>query len=160
MRYFTGSVLAHTDERYIESALTDHIIKQFYDVYNELGFGFLESVYEEALSRALRAAGMRIARQAPVPVNFRGECIAEFKADLLVDGKVIVELKAARTIEPGHEAQLLNYLRATDLQVGLLLNFGPHPQVRRLVFSNQRKISVQQRESAATCSFSVARNQR
>jgi GxxExxY protein len=142
----TGSVTARVDDKYLHSELTDRVIKQFYDVYNELGFGFLESVYEEAMSRALVSAGMTIGRQTPVPVLFRGERIAEFKADLIVEGKVIVELKAARTIETAHEAQLLNYLRGTMIEVGLLLNFGPHPQVRRLVFSNDRKgISVDQR---------------
>ena len=146
MRTGTGVVLAHVDDRYLHSELTDRIIKQFYDVYNELGFGFLESVYEEALSRALVSAGFRTSRQSCLPVTFRGEIIAEFKADIVVDDKVILELKAARSVEPAHEAQLLNYLRATNVEVGLLLNFGPHPQVRRLVFSNQRKgISVDQR---------------
>jgi GxxExxY protein len=146
MRTAASPVLAHADERYLHSELTDRIIKQFYDVYNELGFGFLESVYEEAMTRALRTAGLAVKRQAVVPVLFRGEQIAEFKADLVVSESVIVELKAARTLEPSHESQLLNYLRATTVEVGLLLNFGPHPQVRRLVFSNQRKgISVDQR---------------
>lgn len=141
----SGAVRAHADEHYLHSELTDQIIKQSYDVYNELGFGFVESVYEEALSRALVTAGFRTARQACLPVKFRGEIVAEFKADIVVEDKVILELKAARTFEPAHEAQLLNYLRATNVEVGLPLNFGPHPQVRRFVFSNQRKgISVDQ----------------
>lgn len=143
--------LINADERrYLHSSLTDGIIGTFYDVYNELGHGFLESVYEEAMYRALCQRGFHVGRQIAVPVWFRGEQIGEFRADLLVEHAVIVELKSARALEPAHEAQLLNYLRATEIEVGLLLNLGPRPVVRRLAFSNERKkISVDQRESAA-----------
>lgn len=134
--------------------LTEKIIGLFYDVYNELGFGFLESVYEEAMSIALTEAGLKIQRQYPVPVWFRGRQIGDFKADLLVEGKVIVELKAARSIDLAYEKQLLNYLRGTHLEVGLLLNFGPKPEFKRLAFSNERKsISVDPRASAAKTSL-------
>ena len=130
--------------------LTEKIIGVFYDVYNELGHGFLESVYEQALAFALVQAGMRVERQVPVSVWFRGQQIGDFRADLLVEGKVLLELKAARTIDQAHEKQLLNYLRATDIEVGLLLNFGVTPQFRRLVYENERKkIRVDPRESAA-----------
>ena len=137
----------NADERgFIQSELTQRIIAVFYDVYNELGHGFLESVYEEAMFRALRSAGLIVARPAPVEVWIRGESLAEFRVDLLVNERVILELKAVRALEPAHEAQLLNDLRATQIEVGLLLNFGPRPIVRRLVFSNERKdISVNQR---------------
>jgi GxxExxY protein len=130
--------------------LTEKVIGVFFDVYNELGHGFLESVYEEALAVALGEAGLEVQRQVPVPVWFRRRQIGDFKADLLVDNKVLLELKAARTIDLAHEKQLLHYLRATDIEVGLLLNFGTKPQFRRLVYENERKrIRVDPRSSAA-----------
>jgi len=130
--------------------LTQKIIGAFYDVYNELGHGFLETVYERALVIALGETGIRVERQVPIGVWFRGQQIGDFRADLLVEGKVTIELKAARTIDEAHEKQLLNYLRATDIEVGLLLNFGIKPQFRRLVYENERKkIRVDSRESAA-----------
>jgi GxxExxY protein len=104
-----------------------------------LGHGFLESVYHKALVLALRQAGLDAVPEVPVPVFFRGERVGEFSADVVVDGKVILELKAVRELEPAHEAQLLNYLRATPIEVGLLMNFGPKPKFRRLAFSNTRK---------------------
>lgn len=119
--------------------LTEKIIGVFYDVYNELGHGFLESVYEHAFAIALGQLGLRVDRQVPVSVWFRGQQIGDFRADLLVDGKVLLELKAGRTIDEAHEKQLLNYLRATDIEVGLLLNFGVKPQFCRLVYENERK---------------------
>ena len=121
------------------SALTDKIIGAFYDVYNELGYGFLESVYEEALAIALQEAGLRVQRQVSITVWFRGQDVGDFRGDLLVDGAVLLELKAGRTLDKAHEAQLLHYLRATEIEVGLLLNFGEQPQFRRLLFDNERK---------------------
>ena len=139
--------LINADERrFTHTEITEKLIGVFYDVYNELGHGFLESVYEQAMFLALKASGMRVGRQISVPVWFRGEQIGDFKADLLVDDCVLIELKASRAIEPSHAAQLLNYLRATPIEIGLLLNFGPRPGIRRLAFSNDRKkISVHQR---------------
>ena len=110
------------------SELTQKIIGVFYDVYNELGYGFLESTYAEALMVALEE-----------PVWFRGRKIGQYYADLMVGEVVLLELKAARTLESAHEAQLLHYLRATEHEVGLLLNFGMRPQFRRLLFDNERK---------------------
>ena len=131
--------------------LTEKIIGTFYDVYNELGHGFLESVYEQALAIALAQAGMKVERQVAISVSFRGQKIGDFRADMMVGGNVLLELKAARTIDQAHEKQLLNYLRATDIEVGLLLNFGVSPQFRRLVYENERKkIRVDPRESAAS----------
>ncbi|MFZ0277797.1 MAG: GxxExxY protein [Candidatus Sulfotelmatobacter sp.] len=121
------------------SELTEKIIGVFYDVYNELGHGFLESTYAEALTVALQESGMTVARELPVPVWFRGRKVGQYYADLIVDGVVLLELKAARALESAHEAQLLHYLRATDVEVGLLLNFGLRPQFRRLLFDNARK---------------------
>jgi GxxExxY protein len=130
--------------------LTEKIIGIFYDVYNDLGHGFLESVYEQALAIALGEGGATVERQVPILVWFRAQQVGDFRADLLADGKVLIELKAARTIDRAHEKQLLNYLRATEIEVGLLLNFGVKPEFRRLVYENERKkIRVDPRESAA-----------
>jgi GxxExxY protein len=119
--------------------LTDKIIGVFYDVFNELGHGFLESVYEEAMALALSQAGLQVARQYPLKVTFRGCVVGDFRADLIVEHSLILELKAATGIDPGQEAQLLNYLRASEIEVGLVLNFVPKPQFRRMVFENFRK---------------------
>jgi len=119
--------------------VTEKIIGIFYDVYNELGYGFLECVYEESLVIALRQVGLAVSRQIPLPVWFRGHKVGEFRADLLVENNVLVELKSARSLESAHEAQLLHYLKATEVEVGMLLNFGARPQFRRLLFDNERK---------------------
>ena len=124
---------------YKHQEVTQVIIQVFYEVYNELGHGFLESVYEEAMDLALKDKGVEVKHQHPLPVWFRSRKIGDFRADLLVADAVIVELKAARVLEPVHEAQLLNYMRASDLEVGLLLNFGPTPKIKRLVFGNDKK---------------------
>lgn len=121
------------------SELTEKIIGVFYDVYNELGHGFLESTYAEAMVVALEEAGLKVAREVGVPVWFRGRRVGQYFADRLVNNAVLLELKTARTLESAHEAQLLHYLRATDIEVGLLLNFGQRPQFRRLLFDNPRK---------------------
>jgi GxxExxY protein len=138
------------ERRYKHSELTERIIGIFYDVYNELGFGFLESVYEAAMAVALTEQGIPHQQQVSIPVFFRGQKIGTYDADLLVGGVVLLELKACKALEPAHEAQLLHYLRSTSIEVGLLLNFGPRPQVRRLAFENERKkISDHLRKSAA-----------
>ena len=121
------------------SELTESIIGVFYEVYNELGFGFLESVYRNALKLALEAKGLRAEAEVPVPVFFRGANVGDFRADMVVNQVILLELKTAENIVIAHEAQLLNYLRATTLELGLILNFGPKPQVRRLLFDNERK---------------------
>ena len=141
----------NADERgFRHSDLTELVIGIFYEVYNELGQGFLENVYEQAMAIALRAKGLEVQNQVPVPVWFRGQKIGSYEADLVAAGVLLLELKACRALDPSHEAQLLNYLRSTSLEVGLLLNFGPRPQVRRFVFQNERKkISVHQRSSVA-----------
>jgi len=121
------------------SQLTDKIIGVFYDVYNELGHGFLESTYSEAMALALTDSGLANAREVPVPVWFRGRKVGQYFADLVVESHVLLELKASRTLESAHEAQLLHYLKSTEIEVGLLFNFGPRPQFRRLLFDNERK---------------------
>jgi GxxExxY protein len=119
--------------------LTEKLIGAFFNIYNELGHGFLESVYEQAFSVALAENSVFFERQVAVPVWFHGQKIGDFRADLLVDRRIIVELKTGRDIEPAWEKQLLNYLRATEIEVGLLFNFGPTAQFRRYVFENKRK---------------------
>lgn len=119
--------------------LTEKIIGVFYDVYNELGAGFLESVYQKSLALALESAGFAVRSRIDIPVWFRGQQVGQFVGDLLVENCVLLELKAARALDPAHEAQLLNYLRATDIEVGLLLNFGPRPVIKRLAYNNVRK---------------------
>jgi GxxExxY protein len=119
--------------------ITNTILKSFYEVYNELGDGFLESVYENALYIVLNSQGLFVERQKNVSVLFRGHNIGDYKVDLLAEGKIIIELKATRSIDPAHEAQLINYLKATDLEVGLLLNFGRKPELKRFIFNNKRK---------------------
>jgi GxxExxY protein len=130
----------NADERGLKDReLTEQIIGIFFDVYNELGYGFMESVYEEGLALALQQAGLAVERQVGMKVWFRGTRIGEFRADLIVNDAVVLEIKAARVFGPSHEAQLLNYLRCSEMEVGLLLNFGPKPQFRRLAFANERK---------------------
>jgi len=120
--------------------VTDKILHAFFKiVYPQLGYGFLEKVYENALAIVLRGMGLKVVQQAKISVFFQGQIVGEYFADLLVEDKVIVELKAAREISKGHEAQLLNYLRATPYEVGLVLNFGPKPDFSRKVFDNTRK---------------------
>jgi|SRR6266404_6763828 len=140
-----------TDERrYKYSELTEQIIGIFYEVYNELGFGFLERVYEGAMVVILKERGIQFHQQLSLPVWFHGQTIGSYDADIVVNGVVLLELKACKTLEASHEAQLLHYLRSTEIEVGLLLNFGPRPQVKRLAFENERKkISVHLRKSAA-----------
>lgn len=130
----------NTDQHGLKhEGLTDKIIGIFFDVYNELGYGFLESVYEHAMLVALRGAGLAAERQVSIPVWFRGVQVGDFCADILVEGKVFLELKAARNLEKAHESQLLNYLKATEIELGLLFNFGQRPEFRRLLFDNPRK---------------------
>ncbi len=139
--FFSGvnSLVMDTLPTLKHSEVTEKIIGVFYDVYNELGYGFLESTYAETMVIALAQSGLSAVREVPVPVWFRGQKVGQYFADLLVDNAVLLELKAARTLEAAHEAQLLHYLRATEIEVGLLLNFGLRTQFRRLLFDNKRK---------------------
>ena len=119
--------------------ITELIIRAFYTVYNTLGYGFLEKVYRNALVIELRKLGLEVIPEAAIKVYYNGQVVGEYFADLLVAGVVLVEIKAVRTLAPEHEAQLLNYLKATPYEVGLLLNFGPKPQIKRKVYDNERK---------------------
>jgi len=119
--------------------LTDQIIKIFYRVYNKLGYGFLEKIYENAFMIELKEEKIVAVAQAPIQVFYKGQILGEYFADILADNKVIIEIKATKNLMEEHEAQLLNYLKATNIEVGLLLNFGPKPEVRRKAFDNKRK---------------------
>ena len=119
----------------VSGGLSGKVIGAFFDTYNELGHGFLESVYETALAVRLEECGLLVKRQVPIDVRFHGRIVGEFRADMLVNDHLLIEIKAALRIAPPHEAQLLNYLKATGIRLGLLLNFGPSPEFRRRVFS-------------------------
>ena len=119
--------------------LTDAIIKTFYDVYNELGYGFLEKVYQNSLYLELRTRGFQVEAQKQIKVHFKGIEVGEYYADLVVNNTIILELKAAEVIVEEFEFQLINYLKGTDKEIGLLLNFGKKPEFRRKVFENSRK---------------------
>ena len=122
------------DARYPHVDLSATVIGAFYETYNALGFGFLESVYENAFAIQLEHCGLRVERQRPITVRYRGNIVGDFRADLVVEERLLVEIKAASALLPVHEAQLINYLKGTGLQLGLLLNFGLRPQVRRRIF--------------------------
>ena len=131
----------------LHGEITEKILGVFFNVYNELGHGFLESVYEVAMCQALEEVGLTVECQVPVPVWFRGRQIGQFFADILVSKVVLLELKCVRKLETVHDAQLLHYLRATPIEVGLLLNFGPRAEFRRLLFDNPRKAIREIREN-------------
>ncbi|HET9180537.1 MAG TPA: GxxExxY protein [Candidatus Angelobacter sp.] len=135
-------------QSYKHSKLADTVIGVFYEVYNELGFGFIESVYRNALQLALIEKGLAVEPEKPTSVYFRGKKVGDFRADLIVNDLVLLELQTAEAIAIAHEAQPLNYLRSTTLELGLILNFGPKPQVRRLLFDNDRKQSRAHRAGA------------
>lgn len=123
------------------SSLTQTVIACAFEVINELGSGFLESVYEKALVLALQQKGLAVARQHSITVMFRGQAVGEFFADIFVEGKVIVELKAVKAIAPEHQAQIINYLKATGIEVGLLINFGnPKLEYKRFTRSKESEI--------------------
>jgi GxxExxY protein len=123
----------------LHSDLTELIIKSFYTVYNVLGYGFLEKVYENSLKLELIKCGLSVESQKNLKVTYLGHEVGDYYADLLVNDLVIVELKAAEALCEEHEAQLINYLKATDKEVGLLLNFGKHPEFKRKIFMNENK---------------------
>ena len=126
-------------ESYKHTKITEQIIKAYYTVYNTLGYGFLEKVYENAMVIELHKLGLGVKKQQNIKVFYDNQEVGDYYSDLLVEEKVIVELKAAKNLCEEHEAQLLNYLKATDVEVGLLLNFGKEAQLKRKVFSKEYK---------------------
>ena len=121
--------------------ITERIIKAYYKIYNALGYGFLEKVYENAMMIELRRMGLNTAQQQNIKVYYKSEEVGDYFADIFVENVVIVELKASKTISEDHEAQLINYLKATQIEVGLLLNFGKKPEFKRKIFENRLKNS-------------------
>jgi GxxExxY protein len=126
-------------EKYKHKELTDKIIQACYCVYNELGFGFLENVYQNALYFELQKKGFIVEPQKAIDVYYQTQLVGKYKADLVVNDLIILELKAVDYLVEEHELQLINYLKATDKEVGLLLNFGTKPEIRRKAFDNSRK---------------------
>ena len=122
--------------------ITEKIIGSFYVVYNHLGYGFLERVYENALAIELKKSGLQIEQQTPIHVYYQQEIVGKYYADIIVNEIIVLELKAVRKIQKEHEAQLLNYLKATSCEVGLLLNFGPIPKHIRKVYDNSLKANL------------------
>lgn len=122
--------------------VTERLIGIYFEVYNELGYGFLEAIYEKAFIMLLTERGIAFQQQFPLYVSFRGKQLGEFRADLVVESLVIVEFKAVQSLDTAHEKQLLNYLKATHLEVGLIFNFGPTAQFRRFVLENDRKRTI------------------
>ncbi|MCC6280006.1 MAG: GxxExxY protein [Saprospiraceae bacterium] len=127
------------------ATLTEQIIRVFYQVYNELGYGFLERVYQNALFLAFRQAGFEVEVRKKIKVWFRGHEVGEYYADFIINNTVILELKATETLLEEHEAQLLNYLRGTEMEVGLLLNFGKKPEIRRKIYDNNFKPNLKKK---------------
>jgi len=123
----------------LHSEITDKIIKAFYTVNNTLGYGFLEKVYENSMAIELRKLGCKVKKQQNINVYYDEEQVGDYYADLLVDDLVIVELKVAKNLCEDHEFQLINYLKATRAEVGLLMNFGKKAEFKRKIFSNDRK---------------------
>lgn len=132
VRSFAAATYKHSD-------LTEKIIGAFYAVYSALGYGFLEKNYVKALLIELKRRGMDARDEVPIEVYYAGQLIGEYRADLIVNNLVIVEVKTAKVLLEEHEAQLLNYLKATPYEVGLLLNFGPKPEQKHRSYDNSRK---------------------
>lgn len=129
---------------YKHSELTGIILKAFYNVYNKLGYGFLEKVYENAMMIELKKIGLNAEKQKPIKVYYDEFLVGDYYADIFVENKVIIELKAVEKICPEHEVQLVNYLKATEIEVGLLLNFGPKPQQKRRVLTKEYLKNIEQ----------------
>ncbi len=123
----------------LHKEITDKIIDSFYEVYDHMGYGYLEKVYQNALYFELMRKGLKVEAHKEIKVYYKGREVGVFIADMIVNEAVILELKTAETMSPAHQAQLLNYLRGTDIEVGYVLNFGPNPEFSRKIFSNQRK---------------------
>lgn len=138
-RKLTDDGMPHRADRprLVDEELTAIVIGAFYAVYNKLGFGFLESVYSRALAIELRRRGLRVEREVSVVVYYEGEVVGRFRIDLLVEGRLVLEIEAGKSLASTDRDQLLNCLRASDLEVGLLLHFGPRPAFQRVIAENE-----------------------
>ncbi len=123
----------------LHKELSESVIKVFYEVYNELGYGFLEKVYQNAMYFELKSQGFKVEAQKKIKVYYKDELVGDFLADLIINDTIILELKACDNLVKAHYAQTLNYLKATNIEIGLLLNFGEKPEIKRLIFTNNRK---------------------
>ena len=132
------------ENQYLHSELSSNIIQAFYKVYNTLGYGFAEKVYENALAIELRKKGLFAQKQEKITVYYETEIVGEYFADIAVEHKIIVELKTVSQLNEDHEGQIMNYLKATPIELGLLLNFGPKPQVKRRILTNNFKPALPQ----------------
>ncbi len=121
----------------LEPKLTNLVIGSFFHVYNDFGYGFLEAPYANALAVELRFRGLQVAREVPIELVYRGAVVGEYRADMIVCGRVLVEVKSNKCLIEADERQLQNYLKGSRIRVGLLLNFGPRPEFRRRVFGGQ-----------------------
>ncbi len=126
-------------ENLIHKDLSNIILKCFYKVYNTLGYGFLEKVFENALLIELSKNGLKTEKQKPINVKYDNKIVGEYFADIIVEDKIILELKASEYLIEEHEFQLINYLKATEMEIGFLLNYGKEPEFKRKIFTNNRK---------------------
>ena len=124
------------------SDLTGKILGAFFQIHKEMGFGFSEKVYESALEVLLQEIGLTPARQREILVYYHGRVVGEYKADMIVNGVVLLEIKSVEKLIDAHDAQLLNYLKSTEIEVGLLLNFGRQAEFHRKIYDNSRKGSL------------------
>ena len=124
-------------KKYLHEELSSKIIACFYNVYNYLGYGFLEKVYENALKIELEKQNLVVEKQKPIKVLYEEKIVGEYFGDLIVENKIIIELKAAKSLCSEHEIQLINYLKATDIEIGLLMNFGKKPEIKRKIFTKK-----------------------
>ena len=136
--------------------MTEIIIGAFYEVYNTLGYGFIEAVYQNALCKELTRLGVPFDTHRKITVFYKKEIVGYYEADIIAFDRVILELKAVRKLSFEHERQLRNYLKATDLEIGLLLNFGPRPEIRREIFSKSYRMQLQELQAPAARSASCA----
>jgi GxxExxY protein len=126
----------------LHQSITNTILKVYYEVYNELGHGFLEKVYQNAMYFELKARGLKVESQKEIKVYFKQQLVGEYYADLIVENKVIIELKATEVLMNAHVAQTINYLKATPIEIGMLLNFGSEPEFKRLIYTNNKKSNL------------------
>jgi GxxExxY protein len=130
----------------LHKSITDVILKAYYNVYNELGSGFLEKVYQNSMYFELKSLGLKVEAQKQIKVYFKNQLVGDFYSDLLVEDKVIVELKATEFLMDIHTAQIMNYLKATPIEVGMLLNFGEEPEFKRVIYTNNRKTNTKNQQ--------------
>ncbi len=126
----------------LNQSITNTILKVYYEVYNELGHGFLEKVYQNAMYLEVKARGLKVESQKEIKVYFKQQLVGEYYSDLILENKVIIELKATEVLMNAHVAQTINYLKATPIEIGMLLNFGSEPEFKRLIYTNNKKSNL------------------